>query len=217
MLNELLVACVRVAVVAVSLSPAPPFSIVRFANVATPFTAFTGPLPDSVAPPALPRAREIAPVKLGTVFPDASRSVADTAGVMSPHPFVLRGCLPNGGCVARCGCASVMLTALLVAGVRLPPVATILPPRRSSDLVRFANVATPFTAFTGPLPDSVAPPALPRAREIAPVKLGTVFPDASRAVTVTAGAIATTTCVLHGCTPNARCVERSDEPTCELH
>src|SRR5947207_15772806 len=54
----------------------------------------------------------------------------------------------------------------------------------------FANVATPFTAFTGPLPDSVAPPALPRAREIAPVKLGTVFPDASRAVTVTAGVIA---------------------------
>src|SRR5947207_11574642 len=70
----------------------------------------------------------------------------------------------------------------------------------------FANVATPFTAFTGPLPDSVAPPALPRAREIAPVKLGTVFPDASRAVTVTAGVIATPTCVLLGCTPNARCV-----------
>src|SRR5437667_306252 len=72
--------------------------------------------------------------------------------------------------------------------------------------MRFANVATPFTAFTGPLPDSVAPPALPRAREIAPVKLGTVFPDASRAVTVTAGVIATPTCVLLGCTPNARCV-----------
>src|SRR5437667_5297473 len=79
--------------------------------------------------------------------------------------------------------------------------------------MRFANVATPFTAFTGPLPDSVAPPALPRAREIAPVKLGTVFPDASRAVTVTAGVIATPTCVLLGCTPNAR---RSEEHTSEL-
>src|SRR5947208_4876760 len=120
MLNELLVACVRVAVVAVSLSPAPPFSIVRFANVATPFTAFTGPLPDSVAPPALPRAREIAPVKLGTVFPDASRAVTVTAGVIATPTCVLLGCTPDARCVAGGGGPAVMLNALLVAWVRVP-------------------------------------------------------------------------------------------------
>src|SRR5947208_1019714 len=122
MLNELLVACVRVAVVAVSLSPAPPFSIVRFANVATPFTAFTGPLPDSVAPPALPRAREIAPVKLGTVFPDASRAVTVTAGGIATPRWALRGCTPNARCVAGGGCPAGVVNGLLVAGVSVPEV-----------------------------------------------------------------------------------------------
>src|SRR5947208_9360839 len=123
MLNELLVACVRVAVVAVSLSPVPTLSIVRFANVATPFTAFTGPLPDSVAPPGLPRAREIAPVKLGTVFPDASRAVTVTAGVIATPTCALLGCTPNARCVAGGGGPAVMLNELLVAWVSVPEVA----------------------------------------------------------------------------------------------
>src|SRR5207249_3425511 len=172
MLNALLVAWVSVPEVAVSVEPLPTLSIVRFANVATPFTAFTGPLPDSVAPPALPRAREIAPVKLGTEFKDARMTVSVTAGVNATPSCVLLGCTPNARCVAGGGGAAVMLNALLVAWLRLLSVAVPYSPLFRSSIVRFANVATPFTAFTGPLPDSVAPPALPRAREIAPVKLG---------------------------------------------
>src|SRR5438093_1313633 len=182
MLNELLVAWVSVAEVSVSVWPVPTLSIVRFANVATPFTAFTGPLPDSVAPPALPRAREIAPVKLGTVFPDASRAVSSEEGRVGDPSCALRGCTPNARCVAGGGGAAVMKKSLVDEVGRWLEVARVLLPSPTLSIVRFANVATPFTAFTGPLPDSVAPPALPRAREIAPVKLGTVFPDASRAV-----------------------------------
>src|SRR5947208_972573 len=99
-----------------------------------------------------------------------------------------------------------MLKAVRVGGVRVPEVAVRGWPVLHLAIVRIADGATPFSAFTGTLPDGVAPPALPRAREIAPVKLGTVFPEASSAVTVTAGVIATPTCVLLGCTPNARCV-----------
>src|SRR2546425_272623 len=64
-----------------------------------------------------------------------------------------------------------------------------------------------FAAFTGALPVNVPPAGLlSMAIATAPVKLVTVFPDASRAVTVTAGVIATPTCVVVGCTPNPRCV-----------
>src|SRR5438034_969941 len=96
--------------------------MVRFAYVATPFTAFTGPLPDSVAPPALPRAREIAPVKLCTVFPDASRAVHASPTRRSSDlrlwPVVAAVTVrsPVGGG------AAVMLNALLVAGVSVPEV-----------------------------------------------------------------------------------------------
>src|SRR5207244_2803799 len=83
--------------------------------------------------------------------------------------------------------------------------------------VRFANVATPFTAFTGPLPDSVAPPALPRARDRTRVEQGNGVPDGARAVTVTAGVIATPTCELLGCTPNARCVAGGGGPAVMLN
>src|SRR3989442_10525101 len=76
-------------------------------------------------------------------------------------------------------------------------------------ILRFANVATPFTAFTGALPESVPPAGLlSMAIEMAPVKLVTVFPDASRAATVTAGVIATPTWVVLGCTPNTTGVAR---------
>src|SRR5437773_2585422 len=97
-------------------------SIVRFANVATPLTAFTGPLPDSVAPPALPRAREIAPVKLGTVVSAAARALAITGGGMATPTCVLLGCTPNARCVAGGGGPAVMLNGLLVAWVSVPEV-----------------------------------------------------------------------------------------------
>src|SRR5437667_435153 len=120
MLNELLVAWVSEREGVVKGEPVPTVAVVRFANVATPFTAFTGPLTDSVAPPAWTRAREIARVNLGTVFPAASRAVTVSAGVMATPTCVLLGCTPNARCVAGGGGAAVMLNELLVAWVRVP-------------------------------------------------------------------------------------------------
>src|SRR3989442_12708275 len=71
----------------------PALSIFRFANVATPFTAFTGALPESVPPAGLlSMAMATAPVKLVTVFPDASRAATVTAGVRSEERRVGKGC-----------------------------------------------------------------------------------------------------------------------------
>ena len=62
-------------------------------------------------------------MKLGTVFPDASRAVTVTAGVIATPTCVLLGCTPNARCVAGGGGAAVMLNALLVAWVSVPEVA----------------------------------------------------------------------------------------------
>src|SRR5207247_1716449 len=85
-------------------------------------------------------------------------------------------------------------------------------------MFRFGNVATPVTAFTGAVPVSV-PPAGLRATgmETAAVKVGAVSAEAWSAVTVTAGVIATPTCVLLGCTPNARCVAGGGGPAVMLN
>src|SRR2546422_11779996 len=65
MLNGLLVAWVSVPEVALRVYPVPALSIFRFANVATPFTAFTGALPVNVPPAGLlSMAIATAPVKL---------------------------------------------------------------------------------------------------------------------------------------------------------
>src|SRR3954468_10429668 len=57
---------------------------------------------------------------------------------------------------------------------------------------RLENVATPLTAATVVVPDSVPPPGLvPIDTVMLAVELGTVFPNASCTVTCTAGAIAT--------------------------
>src|SRR5437867_3484655 len=160
MLNELLVAWVSVQNGRATGRASPTLSIVRFANVATPFTAFTGPLPDSVAPPALPRAREIAPVKLGAVFPGASRAVTVTAGVIATPTWALLGCTPNARCVAGGGGPAVMLNELLVAWVSVPEVAVSVRPEARRVGGGCGCGATAFTAFTGAVPVDGAPPRL---------------------------------------------------------
>src|SRR5207247_9539 len=157
--------------------PVPTLSIVRFANVATPFTAFTGALPVDVPPTGLlSMAIATAPVKLVTVLPDASKAATVAAGVISTPTCVVPGCTPNARCVAGGGGAAVMLNELLVAGVSVPDVAVSVQPVPTLSIVRFANGATPFTAFTGALPVNVPPTGLlSLAIERAPVKLVTVF------------------------------------------
>src|SRR5512140_1788387 len=69
---------------------------------------------------------------------------------------------------------------------------------------RLENVATPLTADTVVVPDSVPPPGLvPIATVTRPFKLVTVLPNASCAATCTAGEIATPAVALVGCTVKA--------------
>src|SRR5512140_110142 len=69
---------------------------------------------------------------------------------------------------------------------------------------RLENVATPFTAATVVVPDSVPPPGLvPIATVMLAVELVTVLPNASCTVTCTAGAMATPATAFVGCTVKA--------------
>src|SRR6185436_2454636 len=69
---------------------------------------------------------------------------------------------------------------------------------------RLENVATPLTADTVVVPDSVPPPGLaPIATEMLAVELVTVFPNASCTATCTAGLIDVPAVVLVGCTVKA--------------
>src|SRR5438094_2729537 len=72
---------------------------------------------------------------------------------------------------------------------------------------RSPKVATPLTADTVALPESVLPAGLlPSATVTLPVKLGTTLPSASCAATFTAGAIWCPAVVVPGWTVKARCV-----------
>ena len=73
MLNAPLTAAVSVPDDAVSVYPVPTLSMLRPLNVATPLTASTVVVPESVPPPGFVAiARVTSPVKLITVFPSAS-------------------------------------------------------------------------------------------------------------------------------------------------
>src|SRR5512145_2126654 len=72
-------------------------------------------------------------------------------------------------------------------------------------MARLENVATPATAATVVVPDSVPPPGLvPIATVMLAVELGTVLPNASCTVTRTIGAMATPAVALVGCAVKAR-------------
>src|SRR5438552_2640957 len=90
-------------------------------NVATPLTAFTLVVPASVPPPGFaPIATVIRPVKLVTVFPDASRAVTRTAGIVWPA-WVDCGCVVNARFVAG---GAVILNDVLVVPVNPDALAT---------------------------------------------------------------------------------------------
>src|SRR5713226_2214913 len=71
-------------------------------------------------------------------------------------------------------------------------------------MIKFEKVATPFTAATLVVPESVPPPGLvPIATVTVPVKLGTGFPKQSSAVTCTAGLLGWPATALFGSPVNA--------------
>src|SRR5258705_6072842 len=87
-------------------------------------------------------------------------------------------------------------------------------------MLRFENVATPLTAVTVFVPDSVpgrsVPPLWPMAIVTEPLKLVTRLPPASSAVTWTAG-IAISGGVVFGWTVNPRCGGGLSASTVESH
>jgi hypothetical protein len=71
-------------------------------------------------------------------------------------------------------------------------------------MLRFENVATPFTAFTVVVPESVPVDGLvPMAMVTAFVAVVTTFPEESSILTCTAGAIEEPAATAEGCTVNA--------------
>src|SRR5262245_29987138 len=93
----------------------------RLENVATPPTADTVVVPDSVPPPGLvPMATVILAVELGTVFPNASCTVTCTAGEIATPAVASVGCTVKA---SRFAAAGLMLNAEEVAPVRPPEAA----------------------------------------------------------------------------------------------
>src|SRR5438034_50358 len=86
-------------------------------NVATPFTAVTLVVPDSVPPPGFaPSATVINQIGRATCSPGASIAVTPTAGNVSPA-CVVCGCVVKATWVAGGGGGVVMLKVALVAPV----------------------------------------------------------------------------------------------------
>src|SRR5437016_9003641 len=145
------------------------------------------------------------PVKLGTGFPSASSARTFTAGLIWWSATVVLGSVLNTSCVAA---PAVTSKALLAA--RASPVALAVnqKPVPVWLTVRSPNVATPFTAATVVVPPSVLPsPEVPSNATVTfPVKAGTRFSAASRAVTRNDGASAVPAVAVVGSTVNASCV-----------
>ena len=108
-----------------SVYPIPIWSILRSLKCATPSTAFTVSVPDSLALPSrlasCPIAMVIGPANPVTGFPWASSAVTSIAGVIVTSGRVLVGCTVKRTCVAGGGGGgggAVMSNALLFALVR---------------------------------------------------------------------------------------------------
>src|SRR6185369_3926562 len=93
----------------------------RVENVATPATAATVVVPDSVPPPGLaPMATVTLAVELVTVFPNASCTATCTDGLTAAPAVALVGCTANATFEAAAG---LMLNPEEVAPVRAPEAA----------------------------------------------------------------------------------------------
>src|SRR5512133_3324378 len=158
----------------------------RLENVATPATAVTVVVPDSVPPPGLvPIATVMLAVELVTVLLNASCTVTCTAGEMLAPAVAFAGWTVKASLEAAAG---LMLNAAQVAPVSGVDAAVSVYPPPTLSMDRLENVATPLTAATVVVPDSVPPPGLlPIATVMLAKELVTVFPNASCTVTCTAG------------------------------
>src|SRR5438093_5332884 len=172
--------------------------MLKLENVATPLTAATLIVPDSVALPGFaPSATVTVPVKSVATLPWASRAVTCTAGVSAAPAAPFGGCTVNASCVAAP--AVTVTTAVWVAVI--PPTAAVTVFDPATVEVRLP-VATPFASVGAAGCVSVFPVPVAVSTTAAPL---TGLPAASRAVTVivaaplpaviTVGAATTVDCV----------------------
>src|SRR5512132_130895 len=162
----------------------------RLENVATPATADTVLVPDSVPPPGLvPMATVTLAVALGpvvTVLLNWSCTVTRT-GEMDTPAVAFVGWVVNASFAAA---AWLMLNAVDAAAVSGGEAAVRVYPVPTLSMERLEKVATPFTADTVVVPDSVpAPGLIPMATVTLAVELGpvvTVLLNVSCTVTCTA-------------------------------
>jgi hypothetical protein len=121
MLNALLVAPVSPVAAAFSLYPTPTRLMLKFENVATPATALSAVVPPSAAagvPVFGVMVTVTVPVNDVAVFPNASRAVTTTAGVMGWLADVLLGWPVNTSTLAVAG-----VTVTVAVCVRVIPFA----------------------------------------------------------------------------------------------
>ena len=183
-------------------------------KVATPPTALTVVVPDSVPPAGFaPSPSDTAPTNRVAVLPLASRAVTTIDGAMA----VPAG--PLDGCVVKASVAGA--PALTVKGALVTPVRPLLAPRSvtlapTALMERSPNRATPFTAVTIVVPPRSAPTGpLPNAMVTGPVKLVAVLPKLSWASTTTAGENATPAFTAEGCVVNTSLLAAPATPMAE--
>src|SRR5438874_1378826 len=169
--------------------------MLRFGNAATPATAAAVVVPESVPPPALePIVTLMLPAKPVATLPSASCAVTCTAGVIAAPAVAVVGCTLK---TSTLGAPAVTLNAALVPPLTPEAPAVSVPPLSPE------NVATPAPAATLVVPVSAPAPGLfPSATVTDAVKLVTVLPNPSCAVTCTAGVIGAPAVTLVGCTVN---------------
>src|SRR3954469_24021097 len=145
----------------------------RLEKVATPLTADTVADPDSVPPPGLvPIATVMLAVELVTVLLNVSCTVTCTAGEMLAPAVALLGWTVKASFEAAAG---LMLNPAEVAPVSGADAAVSVYPVPVLSMERLEKVATPVTAATVVVPDSVPPPGLlPMATVTLAVELVTV-------------------------------------------
>src|SRR6267378_2588742 len=181
-----LVSGVRGPALATSVYPVAALCRFKSAKVATPFTAATVFVPESVSAPGfVPIVIVTESAAVDTRLSYASRTATVTDGTNVQAAMRLPGCATNTSCAAAPG---LILNAELVAAVNDPALARSVYPVPTLLRDTLANVATPFTAFTVVVPESVPAPGLaPNASVTAFVAVVARFPKASCSSMATAG------------------------------
>src|SRR5436309_1397227 len=140
-------------------------------------------------------------VKASAVFPNASRAVTSTGGVIVAPAVAVLGCTLNASWLT--GPAMTLKNALETSGKPgLAADSLYRPPLLS--MLRLEKVATPATAANVRVPDKGPPAGLNASAMVTlPAKPVAVLPRASNAVTRTAGLMVAPVVVVLGCTVTA--------------